>query len=268
MAKIALKQQGKQQADLWDRYVKAQGLAKHRIIGASFGEPGSGKTSFWLGAPGPIVIMSFDKGLEGVVERFQHDKDIYVAEYDWAPTETLEQDAAITLRDKFIEDYEYAVANARTVIWDKEDDIWELFRYAEFGEPKDSPLNYPALNQRYRQLINLPKGSDINFGLIQGMKDEWVPKVNKKTGAQGAVGSGNRVRKGFKEIEGLVHINLEHRRRKVVDDTGATRSVFELAIGKARGPGGQDVQDQTFENLTFGDFGQLVFPDSEEGDWA
>lgn len=229
----------------------------------------SGKTSFWLGAPGPIVFMSFDQGLEGVVQKYQDEKDIYVAEYEWAPTEDLSQDAAIELRDKFTEDFEYALKHAKTVVWDREDDIWELFRYAEFGSPNDAPRNYPALNQRYRRLINMPKPLDINFGLIQGMKDEWGSKVNKKTGAQGAASTGNRIRKGFSEIDGLVHINLEHRRKKQVDDDGTITTVFEIEVGKARGPGGQDVQDQTFQDLNFQSFASLVFPGTDpDVDWV
>lgn len=249
----------------FSRFQKADQPTKNRIIGASFGMPGTGKTSFWLGAPGPIILFSFDKGLEGVVEKFQDTKDIYVAEYDWSPTEDLDQEEAITLRDKFTEDFEHAIEVARTVLIDKETDLWELFRYAEFGAPKDAPLNYPALNQRYRRLINLPKSTDINFGITQGMKERWVKKVNARTGAQGAAASGEFERAGFKEIEGLMHVNLFHERKRNPEPNKP--SVFTFEVGKSRGPGAPDVQDQTFENLSFVDFAQLVFPDSTEEDW-
>ena len=242
------------------RYTKADAPVKQRIIGLSVGEPGSRKTSFWLEAPGPIVIFSLDKGLEGVVERYQEHKDIYVSEYEWSPTSDLGQDEAIELRDKFTEDFEHAIQNARTVIWDKENDIWEMFRYAEFGAPNDAPRNYPALNQRYRRLINMPKSLDINFGLIEGMKDEWGTKVNKKTGAQGAVSTGNRIRAGFGELDGLVHLVLGH--------SGVSPDTWNLHVGKARGPGGHEIAGQDFQGLTFGELAQLVFPESSEGDWV
>lgn len=239
-------------------FVKAEEEAKLRLIASSSGEYGTGKTTFWLGAPGPIYILSFDKGLEGVVEPFQKEKDIYVAEYDWTPTDDLEQEHAIDLRDKVIADFEYACHNGRTVVLDKETDMWELFRYAEFGAPNDSPLDYPKLNQRYRKFINTPKALDINFGVIQGMKEKWVKRVNPKTGALGAVGSGDRIPAGFSEIEGLVHVNLYHYREN---------GVMFFRTGKARGPGSRDVQDNTYENVTFKEFAQLVFPESEESDW-
>lgn len=246
-----------------NRFTLATDDLKPRIIGRSSGEYGTGKTTFWLGAPGPIVIQSLDKGLEGVVEPFTKEKDIYVAEYDWQPTTSLDQDEAIALRDKFIEDFEYAIQHARTVIWDKETDIYELFRYAEFGGPSDSPLNYPALYQRYRRYINMPKATSINFGVIQAMKDEWMQKskVDKRTGQSKQTGAptGNRIRAGYREVDGLVHTELQHRREG---------GVFFIDVGKSRGPGSGNIQDQTFENLTFVEFAQLVFPETEESDWV
>src|SRR5438128_15529 len=129
------------------RYSPAVDEVKHRLIGLSVGEVGSRKTSFWLEGPGPIVVFSLDQGLEGVVNRELKNnpgKEIYYKEYAWMPTEETSQDDAIALRDELTEDYEHAIQNARTVIIDKETDVWELFRYAEFGAPNDAPRNYPA----------------------------------------------------------------------------------------------------------------------------
>lgn len=248
-------------ADKFARFVKADQPVKNRLIWASVGLPGSGKTHFALTAPAPIVVFSFDRGLEGVVEGFQESKEIYVAEYDWSPTEDLDQQVAIDLRDKVIEDFEDAVQKARTVIIDKETDMWELFRYAEFGAPNDSPRNYPALNQRYRRLINMAKASDVNFGCLQGMKAEWAAKVNKKTGAQGAAATGQMIRAGFGELEGLVHVDLLHTYDK------AEKS-YIIEVGKSRGPGGFNVQGETLAGIDFPTLAQMVFPDSEEDDWA
>jgi hypothetical protein len=244
------------------RFEKANAPLKHRIIARSTGEVGTGKTTFWLGAPAPIVIFSFDKGLEGVIEPYQEKKDIYLAEYDWHPTEDLTQEDAVALRDKFTTDFEVAIQNARTVVIDKETDLWELFRYAEFGGPNDAPRNYPKLNQRYRRYINMPKSLDINFGTIQGMKDEWktISSVDRNSGAvkEKGASTGHRIPSGFGELDALVHINLHHRREK---------GEFLIDVGKSRGPGGHDIQDQTFPGLTFVDFAQLVFPSTDETDW-
>lgn len=247
------------------RFTKADADPKPRIVGLSIGEVGSGKTAFWLSAPGPIVVFSFDQGLEGVIEDFQKVKDIYVKEYEWMPTEDTSQEEAVELRDVFSEDFEAALQNARTLVVDKETMLWELMRYAEFGAPNDAPRNYPALNQRMRRLLNMPKATDVNFGIIEGMKDQWVTRGKADGGTKG-VNTGARIRKGFDEADELVHVVLTH-----VRENGE----FQYTVGKSRGPGGHTVQDQTFivatdpeEKLNaFKEFGMRIFPESSDSDW-
>jgi hypothetical protein len=246
--------------DQFSRYARATSAVKQRIIGASFGEPGMLKTSFWLGAPPPILIQSLDQGLEGVIEETAGaGKAIYVAEYDWHPTDDkseaeLKLDAQ-AIRDKFIEDFEHGLGVARTIVWDKETDVWELFRYAEFGTPNDQPRDYPKLYQRYRRYVNMPKTTDINFGLIQGMKSPWTANTS---GTKGLAKSVERVRKGMDEIEALVHVNVEHYRAD---------HEFRMRVGKVRGPGARAIQYQEYPFMEFVEFAQMVFPESAESEW-
>lgn len=244
------------------RFSKADADVKARIIGLSVGEVGTGKTSFWLSAPGPIVVFSLDKGLEGVVEEFQNDKDIFVQEYDWLPTEDTSKEDAEALRDQFIEDFEFALTRARTIVWDKETQIWELFRYAEFGEPNDAPRNYPKLNQRYRKYLNMPKATNANFGIIESMKDRWVTKAKSDGSGTKGFNTGERVPQGFSEADEIVHMVLTH-----VREDGE----IKYTVGKSRGPGSREVQDQTFTPLelkqAFTELAMLVYPDTTEEDW-
>lgn len=248
---------GKAVADTFARYQRADGIGKQRIVGASFGEVGTGKTSFWLGAPAPIVVQTLDQGLEGVVEHYTRDgKEIYVAEYDLGQTVGSEytHEVAQTARDKFIDDFEHAIQNARTIIWDRESDLFSLFSYAESGTTDKYgaliPKDWDKLKGSIRRLIAMAKAADVNFGIIQGMRDEWAKGKMGKTGT--------RIRDGMEGIDALVHINLEHTRQ------GKT---FGINIGKARGPGGHDIQDTTVNDLSFAEFAQLVFPDSDASDW-
>ena len=248
-----------QPTDQFARFVKADSPIKQRIIAASFGEVGTLKTSFWLGAPGPIVIQSLDKGLEGVVEEYQALKDIYVAEYDWKIQTELSQEEAQELCATFEHDFEHALKHARTVVWDKETDVWSLFRFAEFGpEEAGKPKDWDKLKQRLRRLVNMSKSTDVNFGLIQAMRNEWIPAINKKTGAKGIAQSGERIRAGMDDIEALVHVNIEH---AFEDDK------FVMKVGKARGPGGREIQNTTLPAMTFPEFAMLVFPESNPADW-
>jgi hypothetical protein len=249
----------------FSRFTKATTDIKPRIIANSVGEVGTGKTSFWLGAPGPIVIQTLDLGLEGVVEAHAADKDIYIASYDIGQTigESFTHALAVEAAAKFIGDFEDAIQKARTIVWDRETDVFSLFQYAEFGTDDAygaaPPKDWDKLKGKIRRMVAMAKASDVNFGLIQGMKNEWVPVVNKKTGAKAAGQSGKRIASGMDDIDTLVHTNLFHER--VGKD-------FSITVGKSRGPGGFSIQDETFENLSFASLAQLIYPDSDESDWV
>lgn len=254
----------KQQANPFDRYTRAVVDIKPRIIANSVGEVGTGKTSFWLGAPAPIVVQTLDLGLEGVVEKYAADKEIYVATYDIGQTigDSFTHAKAEEARDKFIEDYEHAITHARTIVIDRESDMWSLFYYAEFGTDDAygaaPPKDWDRLKGKIRRMIAMAKASDINLGLIQGVKNEWVPQINKKTGAKAMGQSGRRVAAGMDEIDALVHTNLFHDRQG---------KDFTITVGKSRGPGGYEIQDETFTNLTFVELAMLIYPDSDVEMW-
>lgn len=246
------------------RFTIVSDECKPRIIGASYGEVGTLKTTFWLGAPSPIFILSTDDGLEGVAESFRKDgKQIYAENYD-PNTSDLEQDGAIEIRDKMLADIDYFLEHAAdrgTLLFDKETQIYEIFRFAEFGAPSDTPSNYYGLYQRYRRIFSKVKASNLNMGVIQGMKTPWVPKV-KANGKTGAVPSTtSRVRRGMPEVEELVHINIEH----YLDDE---TKQFMMKIGKSRGPGGQAIQNQTIEFTPFAELAVAIFPNTDLEDWA
>ena len=44
--------------------------------------------------------------------------------------------------------------------------MWEIVRYAEFGEPSGAPRDYYPLNKWMTRLFSMAKASDANFGMI------------------------------------------------------------------------------------------------------
>lgn len=239
-----------------DRFPLAPSLALPRIVGASVGDVGVGKTHFWLTGPAPVVVFNFDRGTEGVVERFRrdHDKEIRIRHIDWAPTEEEVQqftkEQAVKLRDEFIKDFVYACSNARTVLVDTESAMWNLFRYAEFGTPKaDVARDFDKANQMMEKYLTLPKKLTINCGFIQTVKDEWVSQ-NKK--------SGNLQRAGFGKTPKIVQVDLLH----TFEDGD-----YSITINKARGERAKELQGKTFKNLDLPMLGQMMFPETEEEDW-
>lgn len=251
----------------WAGYERAASNRICRTIWLASGEVGTGKTRFGLTGPQPVFVQSLDKGLEGVVEELVADgKEIYYREYDWAPEEGQEfsQEKAIELRESILADFNHALKYARTILWDKETDIREVFQYAEFGSPMGNNIkDYAKLNQRYFNLINHVKSvPGVSFGLIQSMKDEWVVgdsgKVNPNTGEmkKSFNKSGRRIKAGYERLDELVMTELHFRREN---------GEFFIDIGKCRQ--NSQLMDQSILAMSLGEFGQLLVPGSTAEDW-
>lgn len=255
----------------WSQFKRATSDRRLRTIALVSGEVDTGKTRLGLTGPGPILVQSLDKGMEGVVERilgdpsdpaYSPDKEIYIREYDWNPAkDDFSQDYAIDLREQIKSDFAYGLKNACTILWDKETDIWQVFRYAEFGAPNDAPKNYPRLNQEYFRLINSAKESDVNFFMIQSMKDEWVSEktVDRNTGQSKTKGvsSGRRVRSGFDRLDELVLMEIH-----CTYEAGK----FWFEIGKSKQ--NKNLTGETMEAVTLPELGTLIFPDTTVEQWA
>jgi len=245
----------------WGNFKPVNDAVPFRLIWRSYGQEKVGKNHFGLTAPGPIAIQSFDIGLEGVVEKFRHPplgpKEIVFTEYEFDKTDDS-QEAAQVICTRFVEDYELALQKARTVVWDTESEVWELFRFAEFGMNEqgvstDRPARYVKLNSRYRDLIQLAYDAGVNLQLIQKVKERW------KENAKGSpVPSGNFEPTGFKEAGYIVQVNLKH--------TWEKERGFIIDVVNCRQNMG--IAGDQFENLNFPELAQLVFPESQETDWA
>jgi hypothetical protein len=242
---------------------------KHRLLGISQGEPGSWKTSFWLDGPEPIGVLSFDRGLEGVLDRVLRDlspgKKVYPQEFEWYPDRSDEAasiESAAEVWEEYQQHFKHFVKHCRTVLVDKENDLWQLARWSEGLTGNDAQMSYDPLNLKYRKLVNIAKSSNCNVGFIRGMKDKWGDVV-KRSGQTGKGPTGERIGAGFKELTGLVHFELTH--------TGVGPDDVAITVGKVRGPGGYSIAGQTFEigqwEHPFREFAQLVFPDSDPDEW-
>ncbi len=250
----------KAQANEWGDFKMVSEVAPQRMIWRSFGPEKVGKNHFGLTGPGPIAIQSFDIGLEGVAEKFRAEgKEVRQTTYEFTKDDSS-QDAAIEIRDRFIKDYEVALKMARTIQWDTETELWEIFRFAEFGQASDAPKDYVSLNARYRDLIQQAYDSNVNLQLIQKVKERWG--TIKKQNRDGRIvdspyPTGVMEPTGFKEAGYIVQANIQHSWDK---ERGFVIKVLNCRQNMS-------VAGEEFENFTFPELAQLVFPGTDQEDW-
>jgi hypothetical protein len=262
------------------RYTRASAVPKPRIIARLTGEIGSGKTDFALGAPGPVVVHTFDQGTEGVIENHVAEgKEIYTQSYDLGIGSGGEVSHAdvVALRDRFVTNFEQDITEklAKSMIVDRESDFWNWHVFAETGTDDRfgaAPAkDWPKIKAKERRLIAMAKAANVNLLIIQGMRNEWSKSVNPKTGNMTSTPNGNRIPDGMDEVGADVHIDIHFTREDFQDEA----SKFWMRVGKSRGPGSRLVQGQTFqlvkdgpEKFGFAEFAQLVFPNTTEADWV
>jgi hypothetical protein len=239
------------------------------IIAASQGMPGSGKTHFWLTAPEPIAYFHFDpaglKGLRGKKE-FKK-KDIrymdYCEDLNIGKLEKGERiDKSLEVLEKFQRDWDVAIENARTLIVDKEQMLWECLRYAHDEVDSPTPKNFHELNTLYRGWIQDAENHKCNLGLLRDVHDTWGVIGTSREGKKQMGFTGIMKPDGQKYVPGNVQINLNHR-------WDAEESCFQVKIlekcrlGNAVGLIGTEYQNLDFMTLAF-----MLFPDTSPDDWG
>jgi hypothetical protein len=166
----------------------------------------SGKTHFAFTAPEPILVMTFDPAnMRGVAKKFAGQKDIQIAKFEvpkglvaTPQLARIAQDEATRYTDTFTHAAEGDYF--KTIIMDREDDAWELYRYEEFdGKASANPHHYVQLNMAYKAMLKLCEKNKKNLIMIDAIKEEY--KNNKPTGEM--------KRAGFKNLGMLAQLLLE-----------------------------------------------------------
>lgn len=244
----------------WDTFT-SEPDERYSLQWAGQGVGGSGKTHFLLTAPEPIWVALFDpKGIDPLRKKPEFkDKDIRWRSYNFNPGKLAIEDrpkAAKDALDMFLEDYQIALKNARTIGFDKEDHAWEMLRYARLEAFTDRPSNYYELNLEYRGWFADAAEAGVNLGALRGMKEKWGQNAKGQP-----VGTGVMEARGQKEVNELVQVVLEHR----FDEE---ERVFKAKIHeKCRvGPATQLIGEE-FADLDFMTLATMLYPESSEDDW-
>lgn len=236
----------------WGNFESIDDTPGTQLIVRSWGWDKVGKNHFGYTMPGPILGLYLDPGgTKGVVEKFLKGdgvpkRDIRQIQYRFNK-KFDDQDKAKEVRDQIMEDYQHALTVARSVQLD-ESELWELFRFAEFGRESAKGREYGPLNGMYRGLIQDAFDAGVNLQLIQKVKEKW--ENDKPTG--------DMEPQGFKQAGNIVQVSLEHR--------WSSAEGFMTRIVNCRqntSIWGMEVSDLTFPAL-----GVMVYPETEESDWG
>jgi len=207
--------------------------ARKRLIISIEGEEGTGKNNLAFTAPSPIAVLSFDVGLEGVVEKFVTGrgmvadtpvptKEIMVREYSMPITQTADPDFDYAgTWAEFTKMYRAALAaRVRTMIWDTATEVHELLRMLRFKRlTQVMPHNYGPVNAEYRGLLREAYDSHTNLILLHKMRPEYV---NDKS-------TGRKERAGFRDTGHNVQVVLKTFREDTEDG-----SLFSVKVLKCR----------------------------------
>lgn len=252
----------------WGAWTDVDRSDAYSLIWSSEGIGGSGKSHFACTGPEPICFHLFDPGgLKGLVKNpLFKKKDIKVIEYAFNPGKLSENDrpkAAAEALAEFEENQNTALRNARTIVLDKEDHVWEMLRYADLGGVSDKPSNYYELNLRYRGFFHDAEMAGVNFGVIRGMKEKWGKTGSNREGKATYGSLGEMEPRGQKEVPELVQVVLRHRWDGEVGDF-ITTIHEKCRIGEAKALIGTE-----HVGLTVPELGKLIYPETEdmEGIW-
>ena len=172
-----------------ERFQKATDVRQVRMIMMGEGLDGTGKTHFGLTAPGDIAFINTDVGLEGVVERFAKDKNIFVSNY----LETYKQIKSLpetdardvmemytplweSIKSDFMEAAETKAV--KSVVVDSFTTAWEIARFARLGRialPPEASYKYGPVNDEFVKFVH--EGYSVfgkNVILLHRLKPEYI----------------------------------------------------------------------------------------------
>lgn len=233
---------------------------RRRLIIGSQGLDKTGKTEFIFSAPGPIVGVNLDIGMEGVAEKWVKKKKIWVYNFNVPPISS--QKSFIDIFNRTRGAFESAITNkdARTVFVDTATEWWELARLAEFGQlapAVDIKRAYGPLNQLFRGLIRMAYDTDKNLILTHKLKEQWATITENGKPKDSWDGSSYK-RAGFGESGYLIQVNIEHFHRD---------GQFGMKVINCRQ--NMNIAGMEFgqDGCSFTDLATSVFDDTTAKDW-
>lgn len=197
--------------------------APNLIVSVS-SKPKHGKSHLALTFPEPLLVFSFDIGLDPVLKKFPN-KAIEVKTY---PIPIVDSDPpkpyAEPIWTQFNLDYKEAIESGvyATVVVDTATALWEIVRHAiteERNRKKLLEIEYALPNIKMSGLFAQPRVTGVNLVVTQYLRDRYVNGEN----------TGQLELDGWKRTEGQADIVLEIERITQTSKVGK-KSVMETTI--------------------------------------
>lgn len=195
------------------------GKLRHLLIGTD-GWSNTGKTEFACSAPGPIMLIILDRGVDPLLDNPRPPptrSDAIGVKIIKVPLPTsAKQDIFVEYWRDFRDTFKRATENAdvRTIVIDGDSDSWELQRLAAFGKlTQVPPILYTEVNAARRALIARAWDCGKIVIATNKLKDEYavvkdangnIPDANKREK------TGNDERQGFSDQNYLWQLQLRH----------------------------------------------------------
>lgn len=239
------------------------------IAWVSTGGDGSGKSHFGLTGPSPIFVYAFDPyGMNRVNKEAKITvdgvkKDIRIARYPFNMREAGDdkdkvKSAAKKIWEAFRTDYDFALGQGfKTLIIDREDMMYDMQRFKEWGIHNNAPKEYGPLYSETLWLVQKAQGYGVNLGFLRGIRDEWVSKFDPQKAKMVAHNTGKKIADGMSKMADYVDVSLEHRWDPAL-------KAFVVKIDKFTNA---DEKGMEYPNLTFTDMATLAYPETSPEDW-
>jgi len=150
--------------------------------------------------------------------------------------------------------------DVRTVAIDTGTQLWNIYRMAEFGKlTQVQPWFYVPVNEEFRALIGMAYDSDKNVIFAHKNRKRYAQAAK---GSEKEVWDGSYERSGFGEIGFLVQVNIKLTRE---DDPPYD---FVATVENCAQNGMLKGMELRNEQIGFATLASMVFPDTDEKDWA
>ena len=210
-----------------------------------------GKTHFALTAPGPIVYINLDEGLDRVQPEIKFPNlDLRVVNVpnfsrDGHPDKVA--DEALKVWESLKQIHVNALSSARTVVYDSFTEAWELARLARFGKlTQVQSYHYGPVNREFHDFIREYNRHEANLILLHKVMPEFENKTEME-------------RKGFSHIG----FDVDDFVRVDRDETGK----FYVEIIESGHNAATRGKRFTEPGNTFVDIALSLFPASTPAEW-